>query len=143
MIFSRDAEGFGPGVEARIDERLAKLDARIRSARATPIYVYMPTSPDLRVDEFLALAHRGRGEYDFSRYFDILARHCERAGVQLVDLRPVLERRKASGARVAFGLDPHFDAPTNRVIGEALGEALLRGGGSVASGVPADASGRN
>ncbi len=143
MIFSRDAEGFGPGVEAQIDERLAKLDARICGAGATPIYVYMPTSPDLRVDEFLALAHRGRDEYDFSRYRDLLARHCERAGDRLVDLGPLLERRKASGAPLAFALDPHYDVPTNRAIGQALAEAILGGDRQIASGRPASATGRN
>ncbi len=143
QIFARDAPGFGPEVEPRIEQRLGAFDQRIRSAGATPVYVYMPTSPDLRTDEFLALAGERPEHYDFDRYRGILRRHCERAGIRLVDLSPVLEGRKASGARVAFALDPHYDAPTNHVIGEALADAILRGGGPVASGLPASASGRN
>jgi hypothetical protein len=131
QIFARDAPNFGPAVEEQIEQRLARLDERIVRAGATPIYVYMPNSADLRVDEFLALAGHGPDRYDFLRYHDILRRHCERAGIRLVDLLPLLERRKASGARLAFAQDPHYDAPTNHVIGEALRDAILRGGDPV------------
>jgi hypothetical protein len=127
--FSPATPWTSPQLLARLEDRLSRLDERIHSAGATPVYAYMPSAPDLGARESLAAAGVPADGYDFGRFHGILARHAARAGIQVVDLRPTLERLHASGEPVSFMQDPHYNARANRVIGEALAAALLDPGG--------------
>ena len=109
----------------RFEGRLTKLDQEIRQAGATPVYVYMPVSLDLRLDEFLAMTGRSAADHDFLRFYKLLRRHADSAGIQLVDLLPPLQKLHAAGVAVSFMQDPHYTAEANRVIGQALADALL------------------
>lgn len=124
-IFSRDAPLARPEVAARFERYLDAFDARVRGAGSEPVYVYMPNSVDLAADEALGRAGRRPERYDFGLYRDLLAHHSERAGIRFVDLLPLLRQRRESGATLSFFLDPHYEAGTNRVIGDALARALL------------------
>jgi hypothetical protein len=113
-----------PAVAGRFEARLAKLDEEIRRSGATPVYVYMPVSRDLRSDELLAQTGMDPGSYDFLLYYKILERHSDKTGIQLVNLLPILQRY-AAGEKVSFMQDPHYNAGANRVIGQALYDAIL------------------
>jgi hypothetical protein len=127
--FSPATPWSSPELVARLERRLTGLDERIRSAGATPVYVYMPSAPDLGARESLAAAGLPADGYDFGRFHAILGRHAAGAGIRVVDLRPTLERLHASGEPVSFMQDPHYNPRANRVIGEALAAALLDPGG--------------
>jgi len=114
-----------PEFGARFDEDLKHLEAEIRAAGARPIYVFLPSSTDLRATELIAKAGRSPAEFDLRLHYDRLRRHCEQQGVPFVDLTPPLEALRATGERLTFSQDPHYDAPTNHVIGKALTESLL------------------
>ncbi len=123
-----------PETAARLDRTLDRLDAVIRGAGSAPVYVYVPTSAEVRAAEFLALAGLSADDYDFRLHLDRVRRHCERAGVPLVDLLPAVQALHAEGRPLSFSQDMHFDAPTNRAIGEALHQALRGGPGLTTPG---------
>lgn len=125
QIFARDAPAATPAVAERLEAKLASLDGQIRRAGAVPVYVYLPSSADLRMDEIVRSLGHEADQYDFSLYLRLLKRHCERAGIRLVDLQPGLRREQARGKPLSFVHDMHYDRDTNRVIGLALYDALL------------------
>jgi hypothetical protein len=126
-VFSRSAPATRPEVAARLEERLRALDDRIRRGGAEPVYVYLPSSADLRSDEFLRSSGRRESDYDFRLYARLLEDHCRRARVELVDLTPALERERTKGERMSFMQDPHYTAAVNHAIGRELYDALLAG----------------
>lgn len=126
-IYARDAALRRPEVAARLEARLTALDGEIRRYGATPIYVYLPSSADLRVGEFLKSTGGRPEDYDFELYRDLLAAHAAGAGLHFVDLTGPLEREHAKGERMSFAQDMHYNVPANRAIGEALFAALFGG----------------
>jgi hypothetical protein len=104
---------------------VARLDEQIRAAGTVPVHVYLPTSADLRVGEFLAMTGRGPAGYDFEHYRDALRRESARAGVQLVDLTGVLQAEHAKGKPLGFSQDMHYNAPAHLPIARALVEGIL------------------
>ncbi len=129
-IFSKEAPIATPAVARRMEERLTEIDELVRRFGAKPIYVYMPTSADLRADEFLSLAGRRPEQYDFLVYYDLLRKHCEQAGIQLVNLLPALQAQHAARKTLSFLQDPHYNATANHLIGQVLYDSIL---GSAAS----------
>jgi hypothetical protein len=123
--FSSATPWTSPELVARLESRLSMLDGRIRTTGATPVYVYMPSAPDLGAHESLAAAGVSADGYDFGRFHAILAGHAARSGIRIVDLRPTLERLHATGEPVSFMQDPHYNVAANWVIGQALAAALL------------------
>ncbi len=123
--FSRSTRWASPDVVRAFDERLTRLDERIRARGGAPVYVYLPASPELVIDAYLAAAGRSAAEHDFGRFREIVRGHAARAGVQFVDLRPPLDRFRATGEPMTFAKDPHYTARVNRVIGEALVASML------------------
>jgi hypothetical protein len=123
--FSASSPWTSAELQRRLEERLERLDARIRAAGATPVYVYMPSALDLGARESLAAAGFSPERYDLDRFHDILYRHASRSRIQLVDLRPPLAHLHATGEPVSFLQDPHYNAGANRLIGAALAAALL------------------
>jgi hypothetical protein len=124
-LFSRESPWAGTEVPARFLARLERLDARIVAAGARPVYVYMPSSVDLRWKEFLRAAGRPAERYDFELYLGLLRRHCERHGIQLVNLLPLLQARHDAGERLSFAQDPHYNAAANALIGATLHDEIL------------------
>lgn len=133
QAYSREKSWAAPDVVERLEARLTALDARIRRGGAEPVYVYLPSSVDLRSGDFLKLTGQSADRYDFLLYSDLLRRHCETVGIPLVTLAPVLEKLHAEGKSMSFMQDMHYDADTNLAIGRALHEALI---GSPASSSP-------
>jgi hypothetical protein len=124
-LFSRKGPWAGTEVPARFEARLLRLDERIRRSGARPIYVYMPSGLDLRAKEFLALPGREADDYDFGLFLRLLEGHADGAGIRLVNLLPVVQPHQAAGEQLTFSQDPHYTVAANRVIGEALVDALL------------------
>lgn len=124
-LFAKAGPWGGAEVPTRFEARLARLDERIRRSGAEPIYVYMPSGLDLRAKEFLALPGHDAADYDFGLFLKLLQDHADRAGIRLVNLLPVLQPHQDAGEQLTFVQDPHYTAPANRVIGQALVDALL------------------
>jgi hypothetical protein len=118
--FSRTAPLASKDVAERFETRLARLDEEIRRAGSRPFYVYMPSSADVRTKEFLEMTGRDAAEYDFLLYLRLLRRHCERSGVPLVDMLPVVQRLHEEMGELSFPQDMHYNAGASRAIGEAL-----------------------
>ena len=121
----KDGPRARPEVAARFEQTLRRLDEEIRAAGASPIYVYLPSTTDLRAGELIALSGRSADRYDVTLHYDRLRHHCEASGVPLVDLTPTLQALQAKGERLSFAQDPHYDAATNHAIGGALAVSLL------------------
>ncbi len=124
-MYARSGPPAEPGLPARLEARLTRLDEQIRAAGSTPVHVYLPTTADLRLDELVALTGRRREDYDFGRYKELLARQAAAAGVQLVDLEAVLRAEHAKGKPLGFSQDMHYNAAANAVIAGALVDGLL------------------
>jgi hypothetical protein len=124
-LLAKDGPGAGPDVAARFEAWLDGLDQEIHASGASPIYVYLPTSTDLRASELIAKTGRSPDHYDVHLYYDRLRRHTETSGVPLVDVSPTLQALLAKGERLNFTQDPHYDAATNHAIGKALTTPLL------------------
>jgi hypothetical protein len=109
-----------PAKLADFEERIVDLDKRIGSMGATPIYVYSPPSGGLMVKQ---LIHEGKvdaSRFDTEFYRDLLRKHCAAAGIEFVDLEPMLQERYDHGEKVSFDLDAHFNEATSKAVGEYL-----------------------
>jgi hypothetical protein len=124
-MYSRANPGTSPDVTARLEDRITRLDEQIRAAGVTPVHVYLPTTADLRVGEFLTMTHRRADGYDFDHYRDALRRQSARAGVQLVDLSDLMRAEYAKGQPLGFSQDMHYNAAAHVPIARALVEAIL------------------
>lgn len=127
-IYARSYPALSPEATTRFEERITRLDERIRAAGATPVHVYLPTTADLRVGELLALAGRRAEDYELGHYREALRRQSERAGVRLVDLSAPLQAEQAKGKRLGFMQDMHYNAEAHGVIAEALHGEILEPG---------------
>jgi hypothetical protein len=114
-----------PDFAARFEERLQQLDREIRAGGASPIYVYLPSSTDIRAGELIAQAGLAPARYDLRLHIERLRRHAQASGIPLIDLEPTIQALYAKGERLSFAQDPHYDARTNHAIGEALAAPLL------------------
>ncbi len=123
--FSRSTRWASPEMVRVFDDNLTRLDERIRGWGATPVYVFMPASPELAIDTYVAAAGRTVEEYAFDRFRDIVRGHARRAGVPFIDLRPRLQELQVTGEPLTFMNDPHYGPRANRVIGESLIAAML------------------
>ncbi len=132
-MYARSYDALTPEATRRFEERLDLLDARIRTAGAEPVHVYLPTTADLRATELLALTHRSADGYDFDHYRDALRRQAARAGVRLVDLDAALKAEQATGKPLGFSQDMHYNAAAHVVIARALEAELLAGPGAESS----------
>lgn len=125
--FSKKAPSALPAFAERLEARLDGLDGAIRHAGAAPIYVYLPSSADLSGEALLALTGMRREDYDFLLYRDLLGRHCKKAGIEFVDLLPLLQKLQADHGVLTFMQDMHYNVATNHAIGDALYASLLDG----------------
>jgi hypothetical protein len=124
-MYARTYPAASPEATARFEARLTRLDERIRAAGSTPVHVYLPTTADLRLGEFLKATGRGADAYDFDHYRAARRRQAAAAGVRLVDLQEVLAAEQAKGKPLGFSQDMHYNAPAHAVIARALVEELL------------------
>lgn len=129
FLFTRKGPWARSEVPGRFGGRLLRLDERIRASGAEPVYVYMPSGLDLRAKEFLALLGHDAADYDFTLFLNLLQAHADRAGIRLVNLLPVLQPHQDAGEQLTFMRDPHYNVHANRLIAEALLDALLDGVG--------------
>lgn len=125
QIYARSFPAAAPDAARRLEDRIARLDERIRRAGSTPVHVYLPTTADLRVRELLALSGTGDDGYDFEHYHAALRRESERAGVQLVDLDPALRAEHAKGAALGFSQDMHYNAAAHVVIAREMYRQIM------------------
>jgi hypothetical protein len=124
-MYARTNPTLSPEVTARLEERVSRLDEQIRAAGVTPVHVYLPTTADLRVGEFLSMTGRRAEDYDFDHYRDALRRQSARSGVQLVDLTDVLRAEHARGQPLGFSQDMHYNVAAHVPIARALVEQIL------------------
>lgn len=106
-------------------EYLSGFEAFCRQNDIDLIYVHLPLSDSFRLNAILAQIGADPDDYDASFYETLMRSHCEKAGLPLVDLHPVLRRHFDEGRELRFKLDPHFNVFGNRVIGEYLVKAVL------------------
>jgi hypothetical protein len=136
QMYARAHPATSPEATARLEERITQLDERIRAAGSPVVHVYLPTTADLRVEEFLKLTGRSAAEYDFDHYRDLLRRQSARSGVQLVDLTEVLKAEQAKGRPLGFSQDMHYNAPAQVQIAQALVEEILGPAGAGSGAIP-------
>jgi hypothetical protein len=127
-LYSRSHAALSPEATRRFEERVTRLDQRIRAAGSTPVHVYLPTTADLRVRELLAMSGESADGYDFDHYRAALRRQSERSGVQLVDLDALLRAEHAKGKPLGFAQDMHYNAAAHVVIARALYAEILGAG---------------
>lgn len=121
---SRPRPGAGRSVAAGVEAKLQELDDQIRKAGATPVYVYLPTSEDLRRPE--PPAGGGRPADDpAGAAVEAMRRHSEASGIQLVDLGPALRAQLARGEVMTFAEDPHYIPSVHRTIVQVLVDQVL------------------
>jgi hypothetical protein len=107
------------------EDYLASFEAYCRQNGMTLVYVYLPLSDSFRLTDLVRLIGENPDDYDASFYGTLMHSYCQKAGVKLVDLGPVLQEKSDEGQDLRFKLDPHFNVFGNRVIGEYLIKALL------------------
>jgi hypothetical protein len=91
----------------------------------TLVYVYIPISDSYRLDKILRQIGEDPADYDTSYYEKMMQTYCEKRGLPLYDLRPILQRAFDDGNELRFRLDPHYNAFGNRVIGDYLAHAMF------------------
>jgi len=89
------------------------------------VYVYLPLSDSFNLKVFLDQMGEDPEQYDTGFYEQLMRSYCERKGVKLADPRPGLQEYFEKGNELRFKLDPHFNKPSNRIIGDYLAENFL------------------
>lgn len=107
------------------DDYLAGFEAFCRQNGIGLIYVHLPLSDSFRLKDIVRQIGDNPDDYDASFYETLMRSHCEKIGMKLVDLHPLLQQHYDEGHELRFKLDPHFNVFGNRVIGEFLIKALL------------------
>jgi hypothetical protein len=125
QMYARSFPALSAGAGRGLEDRIARLDERIRAAGSTPVHVYLPTTADLRVRELLALSGSGEEGYDFEHYRSALRRESERAGVRLVDLDPMLRAEHGKGAVLGFSQDMHYNAAAHALIAREMYRLIM------------------
>lgn len=132
-MYARSYPALTPEATRRFEERLDRLDARVRAAGAMPVHVYLPTTADLRAPELLALTGAKPEAYDFEHYRAALREQAARSGARLVDLDEALRAEHAKGRPLGFKQDMHYNVRGHVIIAEILEAALLAGAGMSAA----------
>ncbi len=107
------------------EDYLGRFEAFCRQNGIELVYVYLPLSDIYRLRQIVTQIGANPDDYDGSFYEELMHTHCDKAGVRLVDLYPVLKPCYDEGRELRFRLDPHFNVFGNRVIGDYLAKALL------------------
>jgi hypothetical protein len=114
-----------PLVAAKLEARLDRFDALVRSQGASLIYVYLPTSTDFSLEALLSTAGADQDNYDFFFYYNLLRHHCHDHQLPLVDLYPSLKALYDKGEKLSFLQDAHYNVKANHVIGETISRFIL------------------
>lgn len=107
------------------EEYLAGFETFCRENGIAPIYVYLPLSDSFKLKDMLRQIGEAPDAYDTSFYEALMRAYCEKTGMRLVNLRPVLQKHFDEGTEMRFKLDPHFNKFANRVIGDFLVKEIL------------------
>lgn len=110
---------------AKFEAILKEFDDFIRGLGAVPVYVYLPASPDLKLNDLLLQTGDNPDNYDFLLPYRLLETHCLENSIQLINLMPVLKERYDAGDQLNFMLDAHYNAQANELIGTALYKAVF------------------
>jgi len=110
---------------AKFEAILKEFDDFIRSLGAVPVYVYLPASPDLKLNDFLSQTGESPDSYDFLLPYRLLETHCRESRIQLINLLPVLKEKYDAGEQLNFMLDAHYNPQANELIGAALYKAVF------------------
>ena len=113
-----------PAVTAEFERHLTDLEAYIRGQGATPICVYSPATGGFLLDRLRKEGSLDRADFDTQFFRELARRHCASAGIQFVDIEPLLQERYDAGQKLNFDLDAHFNEPTSQAVGEYLYRAL-------------------
>jgi hypothetical protein len=124
-VYSRANSIRNPERTKAFEENLAGFEAFCRQNEIDLIYVHLPLSDSFRLNDILKQIGANPDDYDESFYEKLMRSHCEKFGMKLVDLNPVLQQHYNEGRELRFKLDPHFNVFGNRVIGEYLARAIL------------------
>lgn len=125
QIYSKENRMHKPETVAQFENYLMEFEAFCREKGITPVYVYIPLSDSFRLDDLLRGLGKDPKEFDTSYYEKLMESYCAKRGVKLVNLRPALKSYFDQGKSLRFELDPHFNEPANRVIGDFLAESVL------------------
>jgi len=126
--YSKDNKIKQPSNINKIEERLKALDTLIIKAGATPIYVYLPPSTDFDANEFLISSGKPKEKYDLMLYCNLLAEHCKKSEIKLINLFPILQEHYDQGEKLNFMMDGHYNPMANKVIGETIFRSVFNNG---------------
>jgi hypothetical protein len=121
---SKPSPDVGRSVAARAEAKLQELDEQIRNSGATPVYVFLPTSIDLRRHE-QHVEGRKVADDPAGPAIEAMRRHVAASGIQLVDLSPALRTEFDTGRAMTFAEDPHFIPSVHRIIVQVLNDQIL------------------
>jgi len=135
-LFSTRGHWGRPDAPARFEARLARLEERVRRSGAKLVYVYLPSAVDLRAPDLLKQRGLPAANFNFDLFRDLLQRHAARTKTEFVDTSPALRAEYGKGKPLSFLQDPHYNVETNRVIGNALYEAMIEKGAQALRATP-------
>jgi len=125
QIYAKTSRMHDPETVRQFEESLDAFGRYCREKGMDLVYVYIPISDSFRLDKIVRQIGKDPDDYDASYYEKMMQTYCEKRGLSLVDLRPVLQRAFDDGKELRFKLDPHYNLVGNRVIGEHLAESLF------------------
>jgi hypothetical protein len=124
-IYSKSNQIRHPERIRKYEEYLYRFEEFCQLNDIEVIYVYLPLSDSFNLRKYLDQIRADPNGYDTEFYEDLMRSHCEKKGVKLANPRPNLQRYFEEGNELRYKLDPHFNKPSNRIIGEYLVEGFL------------------
>lgn len=124
-IYSKSSKIRDPQRIQAFEEYLGSFEAFCMEKGISLIYVYLPLSDSFKLADMLRQVGEDPRGYDTSFYEQLMSSYCDKKGLKMVNLKPLLQRYADEGHELRFKLDPHFNAFANRLIGDFLVKEIL------------------
>jgi hypothetical protein len=119
-VYSKKNRLVDPNLAKNLETHLNRFESYIYSLKATPIYVYLPIIDSYRLNDLMPKIGKNPENYDCAFFTKLMENHCEKHGIQFINLRTILKKHHDQGTQLRFKLDAHYNEHANRFVGEYL-----------------------
>jgi hypothetical protein len=99
---------------------LKKFESLCINNGIEPVYIYIPLADSFRFNDILAKFNKDPNQYDTSFHEIVLKKHCEKQNIKFISLMSEMKKYHNKGRELNFDNDSHYNAFSNKIIGEYL-----------------------
>jgi len=120
QTYSKSNRMFKPEVVQQYKDYLDSVEQFCNDNDITLVYIYLPLADSFTFDGLLKELKENPENFDTAYYERLMVTYCKDKNINLVNLKPLLQKYHDEGKDLRFQLDPHYNHFTNRIVGEYL-----------------------